>query len=266
MLTVRLTHPRVYGAARRLLHTNDTDCCDIDSKATPDRPLSLRRPTHAVPRRKRRLLRLQCDGVDEQQSNGPTDCNTFTCTPDSVDGICQIFRTAADCNGSTNNFDQAACGQTWDLSFAGCATSARLPVHYASRPAMAARAAHKLPVEATRVSAPRHQERERRREHLFGCRASGRGDTRRVDRKPVIAEDEEQGARGERLRVLCDGVGETLRHFADRAVRAGACLADLRVPQVEFVDVARADLHAPDRLRRSPAHRLELVVARERAA
>jgi hypothetical protein len=101
---------------------NHTDCCDIDSNAHPGQAAFFTTPDACGSTTQASTpFDYNCDGVDEQQSNGPTDCNTFTCTPDSVDGICQISGLPADCNGSTNNFDQAACGQTWDVSFAGCA-------------------------------------------------------------------------------------------------------------------------------------------------
>jgi hypothetical protein len=56
--------------------------------------------------------------VDDVQSNGPTDCEIFTCT---VSGSsCLMGPLPADCSGDPSDFDQAACGATWYGSTTNC--------------------------------------------------------------------------------------------------------------------------------------------------
>jgi hypothetical protein len=100
---------------------NNGDCCDTDKNAHPQQLAYFTTPDacgsttqSATP------YDYNCNGTDDQQSNGPTDCipNPFTCT--LVGTTCPPPTLPSDCNGSGENYNVAACGVTWSYTVAAC--------------------------------------------------------------------------------------------------------------------------------------------------
>jgi hypothetical protein len=98
------------------------DCCDSDPNAFPGQTKYFTTPTacgnstqSATP------YDYDCNGVDDVQSNGPTDCQLAnSCTINATLTGC-VVNLPADCNGLPNNRPTGACGQTWNLFPGGCA-------------------------------------------------------------------------------------------------------------------------------------------------
>ena len=100
---------------------SNTDCCDRDMNAHPTQTAYFTTPDAcgsttqtAAP------YDYNCNGTDEQQSDGPTDCipNPFTCT--LVGTTCEGPTLPADCKGNSENYNVAACGVTSSFTVEGC--------------------------------------------------------------------------------------------------------------------------------------------------
>src|ERR1019366_1052838 len=105
-----------------------------------------------------------------------------------------------------------------------------------------------------------YEEGERAHQNLFG---RGAALTRRaglVDREAVIAEDEEQRVRRQRLGVASDRLGGRLGDLRQRAPDITARSLEARLDDVELVDFAGPDPQPADVLRRSSAGRLGVGV------
>jgi hypothetical protein len=113
--------PACPGGFSGVYVSNSQDCCDTDGNAHPNQAAYFTTPDAcgsttqaATP------YDYNCDETDEQQSNGPTDCNTFTCTLNAAATGCVIGDLPADCNGGTTDYSLGACGATWNSSYEGC--------------------------------------------------------------------------------------------------------------------------------------------------
>jgi hypothetical protein len=101
--------------------TKSGDCCDTDRNAFPGQTAYFTTPTacgstsqSAAP------YDYNCNGADDVQSNGPTDCMLANSCPFNATQTACVANLPADCGGLPNNFGTAACGQTWNLFPGGC--------------------------------------------------------------------------------------------------------------------------------------------------
>jgi hypothetical protein len=97
-----------------------TDCCDTDKNAHPGQTAYFTtEDACGATTQTSTPYDYNCDGVDEQQSNGPTDCTIMACVRSGT--TCSPSPALpADCNGSGTNDSTAACGTSWSFSNFGC--------------------------------------------------------------------------------------------------------------------------------------------------
>jgi hypothetical protein len=99
---------------------NKLDCCDSDTNAHPGQTSYFTTPDacgsttqSATP------YDYNCNGTDDQGSNGPTDCLNGGC---AVSGTTCVVSSPlpADCNGMQVDDNLAACGATWYVDVISC--------------------------------------------------------------------------------------------------------------------------------------------------
>lgn len=102
----------------------DADCCDVDGNANHNQTAFFTTPDAcggSLP------FDYNCDGVQEMQSNGPTDClANFSCVPSGTSCV-EGNTLPADCGGEPTIFGTAACGKTYGFSSDFCEVSGTSP-------------------------------------------------------------------------------------------------------------------------------------------
>jgi hypothetical protein len=139
--------------------TKSGDCCDADLNAFPGQTAYFTTPTACGSSTQSTVpYDYNCNGVDDLQSNGPTDCN-WSCQVNSTQTGCNVVGLAADCcaalgfsgagcnpaaNVSIHNILPGACGQTWSFFAGGCSlvTSTDCVVAGSQTPPMGTQACH----------------------------------------------------------------------------------------------------------------------------
>jgi hypothetical protein len=105
--------------------SNDTDCCDTDKNAYPGQTAYFTVETACgATTQTSAPYDFNCDAVDEKESYGPSDCTSpsFACT---LNGATCVHTPApsADCNGSYETIEPAACGGEVDYDVQFCTTA-----------------------------------------------------------------------------------------------------------------------------------------------
>lgn len=98
----------------------NADCCDVDGNANHNQTAYFTAPDACDGDGGSLPFDYNCDGVEEQQINGPTGClANFSCVLGN-DGVCLVGPVPADCGGQAEDVNTAACGTMYGYASKTC--------------------------------------------------------------------------------------------------------------------------------------------------